>query len=366
MTEKSIFETEASTRQKPKAIVLTDGFLADPSAKTAHGLIRGTERFTIAGVIDPPTAGRDAGEVLDGRARGIPVFADVPAALAQLGAVEYCIIGVATHGGYLPPVMLDTLKAAIQNGISIVNGLHEFLNDKPDMVELAARHGATLTDVRRPKNKKDLHFWTGEIYTVAAPVVAVLGTDCAMGKRTAARMLVQACRAEGLNAHMIYTGQTGWMQGGQYGFVFDSTLNDFISGELEHAAVSCYRETGAELIFLEGQSALFNPSGPCGAEYLLSGNAKHVVLVHAPKRIYFDHDPKWGEIPSIEKHRQLLELYGAQLIGLALNTEHCTREEAFEFQRAYRERLGVPVLLPLEEGVGDLVPVLRGVIRAGV
>ena len=44
------------------AIVLTNGLLKSLDAKTAHGLIRGTERFTIKGVIDcAATAGKDAG-----------------------------------------------------------------------------------------------------------------------------------------------------------------------------------------------------------------------------------------------------------------------------------------------------------------
>ena len=50
------------------AIVLTNGLLKALDAKTAHGLIRGTERFTIKGVIDClDTAGQDAGTILDGK-----------------------------------------------------------------------------------------------------------------------------------------------------------------------------------------------------------------------------------------------------------------------------------------------------------
>jgi uncharacterized NAD-dependent epimerase/dehydratase family protein len=46
------------------AIVLTNGLLTSTDAKTAHGLIRGTERFTIKGIVDgPSTAGKEAGEV---------------------------------------------------------------------------------------------------------------------------------------------------------------------------------------------------------------------------------------------------------------------------------------------------------------
>ena len=140
-----------TVKKKPSAIVLTNGYLAQPDAKTAHGLIRGTERFSIAAVIDPEFAGKDAGEVLDGKHRNIPVFATVSEAITEIQHIEYCVIGVATVGGVLPESFLPILELCILNGISIVNGLHEFLNDKPEIVALAKRHQVTLTDVRRPK-----------------------------------------------------------------------------------------------------------------------------------------------------------------------------------------------------------------------
>jgi len=341
-----------------KAIILTAGRLDVNDAKTAHGLIRTSERFDIAGVIAAENAGKDAGEVLDGIKRNIPVFSSVEEAVSAVPETTYCIVGVATPGGILPENMLLALKTAIQHGLNIVNGLHDFLNERPDFVALAQQHQVTLTDIRRPKKRADLHFWTGEIYSVKCPIIAVLGMDCAMGKRTTARFVMQACQAAGIQAQMIYTGQTGWMQGGQYGFIFDSTLNDFISGELEHAIVSCYRAENPDVIFLEGQSALRNPSGPCGSEFLVSGNARYAILVYAPKRKYFNHHAPWGAIPSAESEIALIAHYGTQVIALALNTEDCSREEAFAFQQEFHTRLGIPVMLPLEEGVSQIVPVV--------
>ena len=61
--------------QKSNAIIITAGYLDSESGKTAHGLIRGTERFSILAIIDQKDAGRDAGEVLDGKKRNIPVYA---------------------------------------------------------------------------------------------------------------------------------------------------------------------------------------------------------------------------------------------------------------------------------------------------
>jgi uncharacterized NAD-dependent epimerase/dehydratase family protein len=342
-----------------KAIILTNGLLVTNDAKTAHGLIRGTERYEIVGVIDPPTAGQDAGAVLDGKHRDIPIFSSLTESLEKLQPIDYLIVGVATVGGVLPSDMLEIIKTAIQKGVSIVNGLHEYLTEKPEIVALAEQHNVQLIDVRKPKSRKDLHFWTGEIYDVKAQIIAVIGMDCALGKRTTARLVRQACESNGINAQMIYTGQTGWLQGGKYGFIFDSTLNDFVSGEVEHAIVSCWKETKAEVILIEGQSSLRNPSGPCGLEFLISGQAKHVILVHAPKRTYFDNEPHWGKIPSVESEIEIIEKFGSKVIALALNTEECSDREAFDYQRFYENKLQIPVLLPLQEGVEKFMPVIK-------
>jgi len=341
------------------AIVLSGGLLNKLDAKTTHGLLRGTERFTIQAVVDHVNAGKDAGEVMDGKHLNIPVYASVGAALEALPTrPDYCIVGVATIGGVLPPTMLEEIRLALGHGISIVNGLHDFLSEKPEIVALAEANNATLIDVRKPKRRADLHFWEAKIFSVTAPIVAVIGMDCATGKRTTARFLRDACRAKGHKAHMIYTGQTGWMQGGEYGFIFDSTLNDFISGELEHAIVSCWEETQADIIFLEGQSALRNPSGPCGSEFLISGNAKKVVLVVPMKREYFDDLPEWGPIPSVESEIALIKAYGSEVVALALNTRGASEAEIAAYQQEYASKLGIQVVAPLEEGVDRIVEVL--------
>jgi uncharacterized NAD-dependent epimerase/dehydratase family protein len=349
---------------KKNAIVLTDGLLMTSDAKTAHGLIRGTERFNIVGLVDGiENAGKDAGVLLDGKHREIPVFATLDEVLLKISDIDCLIIGVATVGGVLPKNMLSLIYAAVEKGISVVNGLHEYLNDKTDLVAMAANTGAQLIDIRKPKQRADLHFWDGAIYNVTSPIVAVIGMDCAMGKRTTARMLKQACTSEGIKAEMIYTGQTGWLQGGEYGFIFDSTLNDFVSGELENAIVSCWSETHPDILFLEGQSSLRNPSGPCGIELLISGNAKQVVLIFAPKRKYFDNEKHWGEIPTVASEIELIEKLGSKVIAVAVNTENCTTEEAFAYQKEYSASLGLPVLLPIQEGVAALVPVLKAIIN---
>ena len=341
------------------AVILAPNAFRTDGAKTAHGLVRGTERFHVVAVVDPDAAGHDAGEVLDGKRRGIPIFASLDEAISGAGRrPDTVIVGVATPGGTLPPSLRAVLLEAASAGLSIVNGLHELVADDPQIAAAAARTGAHLVDVRRPRPRSELHFWTGAIAEVRAPRIAVLGTDCALGKRTTARMLVEACRAGGLRAEMIYTGQTGWMQGARYGFVLDSVVNDFVSGELEHAVVTCDREESPDVIVIEGQSSLRNPSGPCGAEMLASAQARGVILQHAPGRACFRGREGWP-IPSVAEEIQLVRLYGAEVLAVTLNGERLSAAALREAQRALAAELGLPVVRPLEEGVAALVPVVR-------
>jgi uncharacterized NAD-dependent epimerase/dehydratase family protein len=347
------------------ALVLCDGFFATINGKTAHGLVRGSERYRIIGVVDLPTAGRDAGEVLDGVARGIPVFASLSEALARLKEKpDYAIVGVATSGGVFTPGLEAALLEAIEGGLSIVNGLHHLAADQPALAQAARLRGVTITDIRRPKKPGELHFWTGEALRLRTPRIAVLGTDCALGKRTTTRMLTEAARRSGIRAEWIYTGQTGWLQGAPFGFVLDATANDFVSGELEHAVVSCGRELDPELLFLEGQSSLRNPSGPCGAELILSAGARGVVLQHAPGRHDFDGLEELGcRIPPVAEEIELIGLYGARTLGMALNGEGLSAESLRAERDRLERELALPVALPLEEGVERLLPAIREFVR---
>jgi len=354
--------------QKSNAIVITAGYLDTNSGKTAHGLIRGTDRYNIVGVIDQKHVGKDAGEVLDGKKRNIPVFASVAEfAKNSKEKAAYCVIGVATKGGVIPDSLRATLKEALENGFSLVNGLHEYISDIPELADLAKQKGLDIMDVRKPKKFKDLHFWSGKIKNVHCPKVAVLGTDCALGKRTTTRFLVQAMKAAGYRAEMIYTGQTGWMQGAKYGFVFDSTLNDFISGEMEHAIVQCWEEAKPDIIFIEGQSSLRNPSGPAGAEWIVSADATAVVLQHnPPRKQYTDMEFYPAYIPDPKDEIALIKIYGAPTVALTVNTAKMTEKEAREYAAAKEKELGIPVILPLEDGVERLVAIFKELIEKSI
>jgi uncharacterized NAD-dependent epimerase/dehydratase family protein len=346
---------------RARAALFTQDLYGTPSAKTAHGLVRGPSRFEIVALVDRSCAGRDAGEVLDGRARGIPIVADFDALFERVRPKPaYVVIGVATSGGVIPPAMKAQLLGVVERGVGIVSGLHEFVSDDPKLAAAARAQGVELIDVRKPKPRSALHFWSGAIRNVRAPRIAVLGTDCALGKRTTCHVLSDACLEAGLKPAIVHTGQTGWLQGIPHGFVLDTTANDFVSGELEHAVVACDRDLAPDVIFLEGQSALLNPSGPCGAELILSAESKAVVLQHAPgRKLHEDQEHLDNAIAPLEKQIALIAMYGARVLGITLNDEGVAATERDAVRARVEKDTGLPAVWPLHEGCDRLVSPIR-------
>ncbi len=215
-----------------RALLLTDGLLDKLECKTAHGLILGTCRYTIVGVIDGIHYGQDAGLVIRNKKIDIPIFATIKEAMVQLKEKpNICVVGVAPMGGKFSRTLVETILDGIDANLSIVNGLHDLLEQNELIRSLAIKQKVNLVDIRKPKLPSQLKAWTGDIADIKTPRIAVLGTDCAVGKRTTAGLLLHLCKKNGIKAEMIYTGQTGWLEGLSYGFILDSTLNDFVSGK---------------------------------------------------------------------------------------------------------------------------------------
>ena len=326
------------------AIVLTDGILAEPYAKTAHGLIRYSSRFQIKAILDRFHDGVDAGDQLDGINRRIPVTGSLDSILEQF-TIHWAIVGIAPVGGKMTPTLKRDIIECINHGISIVSGLHDYAGYDPDIAASAEQSGVDILDIRKPKLPEKLHGFTGKIASLTIPRIAVLGMDCAIGKRTTARIITQALCRKGLKTEMIYTGQTGWLQGGDYGFILDATLNDFVSGELEHQILTCAKKEEPDLIIIEGQSGLRSPYGPCGAEFIVSGGAKGVILQIDPSRQYFDGLEKFKlKIGSVKDEVAIIRLLGAEVIAVSINSSNLSDTELEITKVRLSKELGIPVI----------------------
>lgn len=352
-----------------RAVVYCEGAFGTLNGKTAHGLVRRTERYQVLSVVDSGHAGADAGEVLDGRPRGIPVSASVEeavtAAREQDTPATHLVVGLAPEGGRLAPRARADVAAAIRLGLDVDSGLHDFLSEDPELAGLAREHGVTLRDVRKPPPRESLHFFTGRIEGVGSGRVAVLGTDSAVGKRTTAWLLVDGLRAAGRSAALVGTGQTAWMQGARYGVVLDSLVNDFVTGEIEDAVVRAWEAERPDVIIVEGQGSLMNPAYPGGYEILAAARPHAIVLQHAPRRREYDGFPGYP-IHPLDRQIEALELISSRgVVAIAVNHEGMSPEEVPGVCEEIAGATGIPTIDPLLAGVEPLVEALeRGLEQA--
>jgi len=354
-----------ATQPRPAAVILAHDLLRTRNAKTTHGLLRGPSRYHLTAVVDPASAGNDAGEVAFGKPCGVPVVATVAESLALSPRPTVCVIGVATPGGTLPASLRQGILDAAGAGLNLVNGLHHLLAQDPEIRRQTDAAGGTILDIRKPPQVDGLRFWTGAVHGIRALRVAVLGTDCAQGKRTTTTLLLDACRQRGLRTEMIYTGQTGWLQGIRHGFIFDATPNDFVCGELEKALLACAADGDPDLILMEGQSGLRNPSGPCGAEFILAGAAGGVILQHTPGRRYYEGLEELRlELGPVHEEVQLVRLLGGEVLAITLSHEGLEADAARAACRRIAGETGLPTALPLLDGIDDIAEQLVARARA--
>jgi uncharacterized NAD-dependent epimerase/dehydratase family protein len=324
--------------------------------------VRRSRRYDVLSVVDSTCAGLDAGEILDGRPAGIPVAPSLDAAMTAAAAAArpatHFVVGLATDGGILPPEARAAVRGALEAGLDVVSGLHDFVGDDPDLAGLAAARGATIRDVRRTPPRGELHAFAGVIEQVTALKVAVLGTDSAVGKRTTAWKLVEAFEAAGVGAELIGTGQTAWMQGARYSIILDSLINDFVAGEIEHAVWRAWKETGARAIVLEGQGSLMNPAYPGGFELLAAGRPEAVLLQHAPARAEYDGFPGYPLHPLERQVRAIEMISDRPVVAITLNHEGIATRDIPGVCERLRRETGLPVVDPLVQGLDSLVPLL--------
>lgn len=348
------------------AIVYCAGAFNTPNGKTAHGLVRFTERYKVLAVIDPNYAGKDARWVLDGVMTGIPIVNDLKEAMTTAqhhGGAEVLVIGLAPDGGRLPDDAREVVKQAVAEGLHIDSGLHDFLSDDPVIASLAREKNVRIRDIRKPPERKDLHFFSGKIEEVDSLKLAVLGTDSAIGKRTTAWIIVHGLRQAGLKAELIGTGQTAWMQGAKYSIILDSLINDFVSGEIEHAVHEAWKNEKPAVIVLEGQGSLMNPAYPGGFELLAAGRPEYVILQHAPRRLEYDGFPGYILHPLDHQIKAIEFISGRKVIAVTVNHEGMEPGEIPHACQEISHQTGLPAFDVLHDGPDGLMQTIKHLLR---
>jgi uncharacterized NAD-dependent epimerase/dehydratase family protein len=306
--------------------IFAEGLFAKHTGKTAHGVIRYGTREVVA-VIDSRCAGRTASDVEPFCVKPVPIVATLEEALEH--EPDTLLIGVAPPGGKLDPAWKAVLLAAIDAGLSIEAGLHTQLNDDPELRYAAERRGVELRDLRQAP--PDLTVPLGPYSRPdSVKVVHSVGSDTIIGKKVVTLELDRAARERGLRSVYVPTGQTGVAIAG-WGIAVDHVISDYVAGAGERLVLD-----GAErgdLLFVEGQGALFHPAYSGVTLGLLHGSAPDLlVLVHKPNAT---HNRNYPDLP-IPPLNELIASYESvaarvrptKVAAIALNTSDLDEEAA--------------------------------------
>lgn len=205
---------------------------------------------------------------------------------------------------------------------------------------------------------EDLHVFTGQISKVDVPVIAILGTDCASGKRTTAAQLNQSLNDLGVKSIMIATGQTGLMQGARYGASIDALVSQFVIGEIENAVLQAYENEAPDIILIEGQSAVSHPAFMSSVGILKGSMPNGVILQHPPARKFRVDFPQLA-MPTVENEIQMIEAISqSQVMAITLNHEDLTDEEVNDTIIEYEDRFLLPTTDVLKYGSQKLIQML--------
>ena len=323
-----------------KLAIFAEGLFAKHNGKTAHGVIRYGAREVVA-VIDSTQAGRTADEVVPFCLRPVPIVASLRKAVERgAGAL---LIGVAPTGGKLDPAWRSTLMEAIATGLNIQAGLPTQPSEDAELRRAATRRGVALRDLRATPS--DLTVPEGPYSRPdAVRVVHSVGSDTVIGKKVVTLELDRLARERGQRSVYVPTGQTGVAIAG-WGIAVDHVISDYVAGAGERL-VREGSERG-DLLFVEGQGALFHPAYSGVTLGLLHGSAPDLlVLVHKAGASAIRNYPDLpipplsdliGAYEAVARH-----VRPARVAAIALNTaELASDEEACEAIAAAQAETGL-------------------------
>jgi uncharacterized NAD-dependent epimerase/dehydratase family protein len=341
---------------KKTAIIYCEGHFGAMDGKTANGLIRSSRKYQIVGVIDSTKSGMDAGEYLEGKKNGIPIFASLDHAVEKLPFLpNQFIYGIAPADAFLKNDEREIVMKAMELEMDIINPLHEFFTEDAEFLNQSIEYGVTIHDVRKPPQSKDLHLFSGRILDIQTPIIAVLGTDSAVGKRTTSVILEAALLEKGLNVAFVATGQTGIIQGAKYGVAIDAMPLQFMIGEIENEIMKAYDNEDPDIIIVEGQGALSHPAYISSCGILRGSRPGAVIIQHPPKRKNLG-DFSFMEMPTIKSEIELVENFSSsKVIAITINHENMSNEEIEDVVSEYEDQFQLPTTDVLKHGCDKLI-----------
>ncbi len=313
------------------------------AAKVAQG-IKDWRPENAVGQYRMPGCGADVG------------IGDMTLEEARAAGAQTLVIGVANRGGYISSAWKEVLVKALQMGFDVASGLHNLLRDEDELVAAARVNGRTLFDVRIP--------------SVAYPIAngkkrtgkrcLAIGTDCSVGKMYTGLAMDAEMQRRGMKSTFRPTGQTGILITGG-GVPLDAVIADFMAGAVEYLTPD---NDPDHWDHIEGQGSLFHVSYSGVTMALIHGGQPDaLILSHEPTRTHMRGLPDY-DLPSLETLRDTalpiarVANPDCQIVGVSVNTQHLSQEDALAYLAEVEERMGLPAVDTFRQGAGRLVDAL--------
>ena len=326
-----------------------EGALDNDSGKMGFGLMR-FSKHPIVCVIDSKYQGKTVEEAV-GLPYSIPVVSSVEEALHLKSKVM--VLGIAPSGGKFPDVWEKPIAFALENGLSLINGLHDDLNSR--FGHLLGKN--KIWDVRQPKSSYPIA--TARAAKLNNKRILMIGTDMASGKMTAGLELYAALKSKGADVGFVPTGQIGITLMGS-GIPLDAIKVDQAAGAVEEAVLA---EKDRSIIIIEGQGSLAHPGSTATLPLIRGSQATHFILCHKAAHTHLRFPVSHVPIPPLDEFIQLNERVShvcgsqnrAKTIGIALNTVGMTQDEALKKINEIENMTGLPTTDVVRFGTEKLV-----------
>jgi uncharacterized NAD-dependent epimerase/dehydratase family protein len=330
-----------------RMVILTQGHSNPHTAKTACSVMRYCPDEVVA-VLDADSVGYSVVERL-----GVPIDIPFVNSLAAAGDADTLLIGIAPPGGKIPENWRPIILEAINRGMNIVSGLHDFLTDDSVFLAAASAANVELSDVRKNNEtsiarRLDIRPDCFRIHTV--------GHDCSVGKMVAAIEITKGLNEQDVDAKFVATGQTGIMVSGE-GCPVDRVIADFVSGATERLLLANQQH---EVLVFEGQGSLVHPSYSAVTLGILHGCLPHALVMCYEVGRETITGVEHVAIPSLERIRDLYlamsNIYQpCQFIGVAMNSRRVSTADAEVERRRVEDSFELPVCDVFRDGPGRLV-----------
>jgi uncharacterized NAD-dependent epimerase/dehydratase family protein len=335
---------------KQKIAVYMEGHIDSDYGKMGTGVVRYLMNPIVA-VIDKALAGRQMSEFMD-TTKSVPILASLKEAISK--GAEVLVLGIAPSGGRIPDSWNSVIEEALENGLSIVNGLHDLLQPKWQS-NIKNPERQWIWDIRVPQFIPDIA--TGRAANLENKRVLFVGTDMAVGKMTAGLELYSWLQKEKVNVGFVATGQIGITITGK-GIPLDAFKVDHACGAVEQVVME---QADKEIVLIEGQGSLLHPGSTATLPLMRGSCPTHLILCLRAEKTTL-RSPEHIKIPDLNDFIALNESLAtvggtfpeAKVIGIAANTSMLSLEDAEIYLKKTAEKTGILVTDPVRFGIDSI------------